>query len=136
MRRRRCAVELVRTARLLTEERQGLADENGRLRRRLAGAAENVGTCLDDDLDLAASQPWGCLVRNRPGVEGAPRKPVRRSAGEGSRPWALFMARAVDPGARHWAAVAPPAGRSGGTAGPAIATLLNDLLCPGQSAGI
>lgn len=53
-----CAVELVRTARLLTEECQGLLDENCRLRRRLAGAAEDVGSCLDGDSDLAASQPW------------------------------------------------------------------------------
>ncbi len=52
-----CAVELVRTARLLTEECQGLLDENCRLRRRLAGVAEDVGACLDGDSYLAASQP-------------------------------------------------------------------------------
>lgn len=53
-----CAVELVRTARLLTEECQGLVDENWLLRRRLAGVAEDVGACLDGDSDLAVSQPW------------------------------------------------------------------------------
>lgn len=53
-----CAVELVRTAGLLTEECQGLLDENCRLRRRPAGAAEDVGTCQNGDADLAASQPW------------------------------------------------------------------------------